>query len=288
MNLLVDGNHLASRCRFSKVAQLATSDGRPSGIIYGFLQGLNYAAKMLKVAPENVIVVWDGGRSQSRMNLYPEYKRRKELTQEKKDELSVYYSQIDSLREVLPGLGVRDVRVLGTEADDVISILSNFDSRPVTVFSGDKDFHQLVSDRVSIFDPKKDLVTKKDILEKWGVKRATDILLLRALVGDTSDNIPGVPSIGEKRARMIVNRNGDDKVSTVEKYTKVCEENLEIIGRNLELMRLPKSSEEAGFSDEQKESLLEQVTKRGRRDTLAFVRFCQKWELKELLERFRW
>ena len=148
MLTLVDGNHVACRCFYSAVSNLRKSDGEATGVVYGFFKSFFYSLKKISGTREESIVVWDGGKSVKRLELFPDYKKREKL---KDEEYTEYLQQLTLIREGLTYLGVKQVYVSGVEADDVLSILANSCKSNVVIVSGDKDFHQCVSDKVSIF-----------------------------------------------------------------------------------------------------------------------------------------
>lgn len=287
MSLLIDGNHLSSRARFARVNELVTSDGRPSGVIYGFLRGLLAAAHEVGAHPEETTVVWDYGRAKFRKELLPTYKKRYSdtPTPEEKAELEDYFSQLDAIRECLAYIGVRSIRVRGAEADDLISILAHLQEMPCVIYSGDKDFHQIVSRRVMIYDAVKGFIDEEAVLSRWGVSAIRRVLYLRAMVGDESDKVPGISGIGEKRAALVIEAPQSAKAA---KWVELCRQNMDIILRNLEIMRLPKTLVEARMDEEQMESLISQMSVRVKKNLVLFMEFCKRWELKELARGFNW
>jgi len=293
MRLIVDGNHLASRCRFARVSELVTSEGAPSGVVYGFLKSLGYVARKLGASPGDTIVVFDGGRSSRRMELYPEYKanRTPPDTDEGKAEQRAYYQQLDALREQLPNIGVRAIRVSGAEADDIISVVSHMGSTPTVIYSGDADFHPLACTGILLFDPKRELLTEEQILQIHAADSLEDILAIRVLVGDRTDNIVGVPKVGKKRAPGIVSkfRKQGWTVDPTDKWQHHCYvTHREVVSRNVLLMRLPRVWRETYYSVEQGEELMSQLSCIPIGDPKEFGRFCVQWELKELVDTFAW
>lgn len=297
--LLIDGNHLAARCKFT-VGEMETSDGRPSGVIYGVLKGISFIHNELKVDFPNIIVCWDGGRSKARMELYPEYKgnRRKDESEADKKSWEAYYVQLECLhKHILPATGTRQVRVKGVEADDLIGILSHFFTQHVVngqaiIYTGDHDMHQLATEDVKIYDPKKELLTLADIEEIW--KLPIDLIpLYKAIVGDGSDNIKGVPKIGDVRARAIITsvervlsgKQIDDPDPKSLKYLQSAIEHAELIKRNLTLMKIPKEWSSSLYDVDQAMDATIQMTAKSVEDRPKFIKHLREWELQSILER---
>src|SRR6476661_7863759 len=205
---LIDGNSLAYRAFFALPESISTSDGRPTNAIFGF------ASMLVKIltdyGPVPTVVVWDAGMS-----------GRKELSADYKAQRS---SRPDLLKEQWPHLaplveafGYRNVSVEGYEADDVIaSIVERAKEQevPVMVVTGDRDAYQLVDDsNVRIMTTSRGITDTKvydrdGVIERYGIppELVPDFIGLK---GDTSDNIPGVPGIGDKTASDLLQRFGD-------------------------------------------------------------------------------
>jgi len=200
--VLVDGANSLYRAFFA-IPPLRAADGRPTNAAYGFV---NMLRKVLREeAPDRVAVVFDARGKTFRHELFPEYKATRDAQPE---DLA---AQIPVVRELLEALGIPLVEIAGYEADDVIATL--VDAAPpearVAVVSSDKDLMQLVSERVSLVDGMRDRrFGPKEVEERFGVPPAK-VLDLRALVGDPSDNIPGVKGIGEKGAAKLIAEWGD-------------------------------------------------------------------------------
>lgn len=304
--LIVDGNHLTARSR-AVLKEMVTSKGNKSGVVFGFLKGLLYVRSKLAIDFNEITVCWDYGRSEVRKRLFPDYKgnrEKKEPTPEEQWDQIEYYKQLDALHEVCELIGVTQLRIKGVEADDLIGIYSRFYEslgHQVIIYSGDHDCHQLVSPRIDIFDPKKELQTCPVILSRWGVLNAEDIALVKAIMGDSSDNIPGVHGIGPVRAADVFIHRGyeilkeqqpiqGDVPKTIWKYVLSAWENRELIKRNLLLMRIPREWCDSFYSVEQaQESLVQMMNAGKRRDRMAFVNFLSLWELNSILEQLnRW
>ena len=199
---LVDGSSYLYRAFFA-LPPLTTSTGVPTGAVLGVLSMLN---KLLKEEnPELIAVVLDAPGRTFRDDLFEEYKAHRPPMP---DDLR---SQIAPLIEAIPALGLPMLRVEGVEADDVIGTLADRGAAAgleVVISTGDKDMAQLVNDRITCVNTM--FETK---LDRAGVKAKFDVLPEQivdylALVGDSSDNIPGVPKVGPKTAAKWLNEYG--------------------------------------------------------------------------------
>ena len=201
--LLVDGNNIAYR-NFASM-RLSDSIGRPTGAVYGFLTSLKRAAES---RPSRIVVCWDHGGSRWRTALYPAYKRHRKRM--KRRAHRDYTRQLRSLEKALRHLYVAQARIKGVEADDLIGILTGALTRrghTVSILSADQDFYQLLGGRVTVLKPSGEALTAAWLRREHGVGplQWPDV---RALMGDPSDNIPGVRGIGRKRAVALVSELG--------------------------------------------------------------------------------
>ena len=200
--VLVDGHSLAFRAFFA-LPELTSADGRQTGALHGFLNMLR--GLLVRERPTHVAVAFDRGRPAFRMDAMPAYKAQREAAPD------ALHSQVDLLREILPGLGVPVVEAPGFEGDDVLGTLARrieAAGGEVLLVSGDRDVLQLVDDRVSA------LFTRKGISDvvRWGPAEVEAEYGLaparlpewKALAGDHSDNLPGVPGIGPKGATGLL------------------------------------------------------------------------------------
>lgn len=195
---LVDGSSYIYRAYYA-IRHLSSPDGFPTNAIYGFIQML---LKLLKDHnPQHVAVVFDAGRTTFRTEMYPEYKANRAAMP---DDLHV---QMDPIREVVRAFNIPTLELQGYEADDIIGALAKrFADRggDVVVVTGDKDLMQIVTERVTLLDTMKGKVSGiAEVIERFGVGPELVIDIL-GLAGDSSDNIPGVPGIGEKTATKLI------------------------------------------------------------------------------------
>jgi len=199
--VLIDGANTLFRAFFA-IPHLRAPDGSPTNAAYGFV---NTLAKVLREEePDFVAVVYDAPGPTFRHELYEQYKAGREATPED------LRAQVPLMRELVEAHRVPLLEVPGVEADDVIATLVSGlpDDVDATIVSSDKDLMQLVSERVTLLDGIKDRRFRPaEVEERFGVPPSM-MLDLRALVGDPSDNIPGVRGIGEKGAAKLVREWG--------------------------------------------------------------------------------
>jgi len=203
---LIDGNSLAYRAFYALPESIGTSDGRPTNAIYGL------ASMLVKVIdehhPQGVVVAWDAGMS-GREVTYDLYKAGR------KPRPDLLREQWPHLMPLVEAFGYTNVKVEGYEADDVIAALTRQareEGIEVMVVTGDRDAYQLVAEGVRVMSTSRGITETKiydseAVLERYGVppELITDLMGLR---GDTSDNIPGVPGIGEKTASQLLQKFG--------------------------------------------------------------------------------
>jgi DNA polymerase-1 len=203
---LIDGNSLAYRAFFALPESIGTSDGRPTNAIYGL------ASMLVKIIdehhPQGVVVAWDAGYS-GREKTYDLYKA------QRKPRPDLLREQWPHLMPLVEAFGYTNVKVEGFEADDVIASLvrqAREEGIEVMVVTGDRDAYQLVDEGVRVMSTSRGITETKiydraAVEERYGVppELITDLMGLR---GDTSDNIPGVPGIGEKTATQLLQQFG--------------------------------------------------------------------------------
>ncbi|MDR0678261.1 MAG: hypothetical protein LBF44_01840, partial [Holosporaceae bacterium] len=198
--ILVDGSGFIYRAYYA-LPQLTNDRGESIGAVYGFCSMLISLLK--KHQSDLFCVVLDSGRDTFRSEIYAEYKSNRSETPED------LKSQIPMLNDVCRAFGIPTISKKGFEADDIIATYAEKLSElkyEVRIISSDKDLMQLVTDNVSLFDPIKSKIIKtEEILEKYGVL-PSQMVFLQALMGDSSDNIPGVKGIGPKTAAKLINK----------------------------------------------------------------------------------
>lgn len=239
--LIVDGHAYAYRA-FYAIRQLNSPEGLGTNAIYGFIKML--AKMQTRVKPTHIAVVWDGGLDAQRMALHPEYKAQRPASPADLDR------QISEIQEYLEHAGLPSCQEDGIEADDVICALCQEalkEGYDVVIASSDKDFMQLVSDRVGMLNPNDKTETiwgPPEIKAKMGVP-PNQILEYLALLGDSVDNIPGVPGVGPQTAVNLLNQFGsiDSIYARLEevksdRLRNALRESEPIVRKNLNLIRL--------------------------------------------------
>jgi DNA polymerase I len=204
---LIDGNSLAYRAFFALPESIATHDGRPTNAIYGLAS--MFAKMLIDFDPAAVVVCWDAGWS-GRELTYEPYKS------QRKPRPDLLRDQWPHLMPLAEAFGFTNIKVDGYEADDVIASLTKRareQGLKVMVVSGDRDVYQLVEDGVRVMTTSRGVTDTKiydteGVVERYGVppELVTDLIGLK---GDTSDNIPGVPGIGDKTAAQLLQEYGD-------------------------------------------------------------------------------
>jgi DNA polymerase-1 len=210
---LIDGNSLAYRAFFALPESIATSTGVPTNAIFGF------ASMLVKIltdyGPKATVVVWDAGYT-GRKELYPEYKAQRSSRPD------LLREQWPSFEPLVDAFGYRNLRVEGYEADDVIASIAerakqvgqNGEGVPIEVMvvTGDRDAYQLVDDHTRIMTTSRGITDtrvydRQGVIDRYGIppELIPDFIGLK---GDTSDNIPGVPGIGDKTASDLLQRFG--------------------------------------------------------------------------------
>ena len=202
--LIIDGHAFAYRA-FYAIRGLTSPTGQPTNAIYGFI---NMLAKLeAQVLPTHSVVVWDGGLDEGRVEELDDYKAQRDPMP---DEMEV---QLDAMVEYLEAEGWASVCDDGIEADDRIGQLTRraeAEGFGGAIASSDKDFFQLINDRVKMWNPADKSGKPMDaeaVVAKTGV-RPEQIVDWLSLVGDTVDNIPGVPGVGVKTAAVLLNEFG--------------------------------------------------------------------------------
>jgi DNA polymerase-1 len=239
--LIVDGHAYAYRA-FHAIRSLRSPTGEPTNAIYGFIKMLTKMRTALK--PSHLIVVWDGGLSAERMAALPEYKAQRP---EMPADLSV---QMDEIVSYLNAAGITSYCQDGVEADDYIACVARLAAQAeidVVIASSDKDFMQLVSPRIGLLNPH-DKTEKVWSAEQVRTKTGVDprqIVDWLALIGDSVDNIPGVPGVGPKTAAELLNQFGSiaelylhlDSVKS-ERLRTALTASADAVTRNVQLIRL--------------------------------------------------
>ncbi|AUM63848.1 DNA polymerase I [Brevibacillus laterosporus] len=237
--VLIDGNSIANRA-FYALPLLSTSQGLHTNAVLGFTTMLLKVIDEMK--PTHILVAFDAGKVVFRHSEYTEYKGGRAKTP---SELS---EQFPLIRELLDAFSIKRFELEGYEADDIIGTLTlraEAEQIKTTVITGDKDMLQLVSPYVSTAITRKgiseiELYSTEEIFEKYGLK-PEQIIDLKGLMGDSSDNIPGIPGVGEKTALKLLHQfsSVEEVLANIEQVSgKKLQENLR---NNVEQAKMSKS-----------------------------------------------
>lgn len=200
---LVDGSGYIFRAYYAVPQNLTNPQGVPVGAVLGFC---NMMVKLLKdLRAPYIAVIFDAARKNFRYDIYPEYKANRSETPED------LIPQFGLIREATTAFGIPALEMEGFEADDLIATYARealAQGKKVTIVGSDKDLMQLIREGVRMYEPIKGrYLTMEDVQEKFGVT-PDKVVDVQALVGDSSDNVPGVPSIGAKTAAQLINEYG--------------------------------------------------------------------------------
>ncbi|HRU91611.1 MAG TPA: DNA polymerase I [Candidatus Marinimicrobia bacterium] len=237
---LIDGSALAYRSYFGTIrTRLATSKGKPTGAVFAFVNSLKRIIEEVK--PDYLAIVFDAPEKTFRHQIYTDYKATREAMPED------LVAQLPVMFEIVKAMNIPMLTVPGYEADDVIGTLAKSAKNKglqVFVVTGDKDFMQLVDDDILVYKPASgqkevEILDKNAVVSKLGVQpdQITDYL---GLVGDSSDNIPGIKGIGPAKAQPLLAQWG-----TLEKVIEQAESTgnprlIEMLNNGAEIARLSK------------------------------------------------
>nr|WP_206529550.1 DNA polymerase I [Brevibacillus sp. SYP-B805] len=276
---MIDGNSIANRA-FYALPLLSTSSGLHTNAVLGFTTMLLKVLEEMK--PTHLLVAFDAGKVVFRHSDFTEYKAGRAKTP---PELS---EQFPLIRELLDAFSISRYEREGYEADDIIGTLTRLADEngwKTTVITGDKDMLQLVSDHVTVALTRKgvseiELYGTAEIQEKYGLT-PRQIIDLKGLMGDTSDNIPGVPGVGEKTALKLLHEYGsvEEVLNNIDRVSgKKLQENLRT---HAEMARLSKQLATI-LRDAPLDIEMEQVSYRGY-DSAVLTQFFRKMEFKSLI-----
>ncbi|QZY53309.1 DNA polymerase I [Leucobacter tenebrionis] len=281
--MIIDGHSLAFRAFYAlPVDSFQTQTGQHTNAIHGFISML--INLLGNENPDALAIAFDISRHSFRTEEYPEYKGTRGETPPE------FKGQVPLLQEALHAMGIRTLEKENYEADDILATLATRGAEAgyrVLVVSGDRDTIQLVDDRITLLYPSKQGVSEltrydtEKVLERYGV-RPEQYPEIAALVGETSDNLPGVPRVGEKTAVKWINQFGSleeilrrqDEIGG--KVGESLRENAHLAERNRRLNRLVRDVELEVTLDE---------LKRGEIDMAAVQQVFSKLEFRTLLQR---
>ena len=270
---LIDGSNHAFRVFFALPRM--TAGGINTGALLGFSNMLRKFETELK--PDYVVVVFDKGKS-FRSDLYPDYKgHRPEMPPELREQWPLFTDLVEAW-------GYPCLAMAGLEADDVIGTLARRFASPdlhVSIVSGDKDFYQLIDENISILDVMKDKTIRHEgVHEKFGVapEQVIDVL---ALMGDSSDNVPGVTGIGGKTATKLIQEYGSLE-AVLEDAVNIKGKRGENLRNEADIARLSQTLVTI-VTDADLELTLESIEERPR-DTAKLRELFMKWQFRTHLK----
>lgn len=231
---LIDGSSYIYRAYFA-IRQLSNSKGVATNAVFGFT---NMLLKVMREEnPDHLAVIFDAKGPSFRKEIYPDYKANRSAMPED------LRPQVPLIKEVVRAFNMPALELAGYEADDIIATLARrFAERgmAVTVVTGDKDLMQIVSEQVRLLDTMKDRVTGlSDVAARFG-GTPDKVVEVQALAGDSSDNVPGVPGIGEKTARELIAKFGtlENLLDNIDQVSgKKRQENLRQYGEQARLSK---------------------------------------------------
>ena len=219
---LIDGSSYIYRAYYA-IRHLSNSQGMATNAIYGFT---NMLLKVIREQqPDHLAVIFDSKGPTFRKEIYSEYKAHRPPMPED------LVPQIPYIKRVVDAFNLPGLEMAGYEADDILATLAKrfaAQGMDVTVVTGDKDLMQVVNDRVCLLDTMKDKISgPAEVFERFG--GADKVVEVQALAGDSSDNVPGVPGIGEKTAKALIDEFGDIEtlLSSLDQLKGKRRENLE-------------------------------------------------------------
>lgn len=233
--LLVDGDNILHQS-FHKFEKLKSTDGKPSGAIFGFFKSLHMY--LTRFEPDEVYVSFDNGHSPVRMELLPNYKGHRK-------NISVDYESLQNQKAIIMKmLGMLRINYIFDkkkstvyEGDDFLAYLAikKFQSEKMILISSDKDFNQLLSNNLRIYNPRKNEMIRMDNCKELFGYHSHETVDYLSMVGDTSDDIKGIPGIGPVKARKIL-----DEYGTLDKFLEHHHQtsHVEIAERNKKLIDL--------------------------------------------------
>jgi len=295
---IVDGNPLIWRA-YDLYASLTTRSGIYTGCLFGALQNLVRGLESVK--PDYFVVTWDIGKSRWRRELLPSYKsnRKYETEQNPKVPWEAVWHQMEVTRTILKHAGVTQIGIEGVEADDLIGLLATgFDKwgeyDDVVIMSQDHDLHQLVGGKIRQFDlVRKSWINREGVKQLNGGLAGKQLIEVKALMGDSGDEIPGVRGMGPSGAVNLIQKFGsvervfsNESKFTVEamgkKYASVleCKPVVELAKK---LVTIPTSEDYLQLAPSEITQFLEQLKTKVTPNRMDFVGMSEQYELTKVL-----
>lgn len=287
--LFIDGNNIAMRSFYAN-EHLVDQEGQAVGAIFGCLRTLFKIASELR--PARVFWFWDGGRSEYRQKLYPDYKKRRRETDELR--MDCFREQVSRLKDYLSLLGVVQLCQKGQEADDLIYYARKLlEDDEVFIASADRDFLQMIDERTKIYNLGDNKVLDLHRFRTNYSLQPQQWPLVRAISGDSSDNIKGVCGFGDKRSLQIVQLTHtleglyDAHIYLTDRLAKILVASMEIIYRNLDLIDLSEFPEDLIDRENLLQQIYDGLGLQMQRE--AFWRVCRRHDFTTIIaENFEW
>lgn len=248
-HLVIDGNYFLHRFLHTSLKELTNKDGIVTGAVFGFLKGLKHALHQFTIV-DKVSVIFDGGYSKRRKDFDSNYKADRgfkpdgELTEEDLVYKNSFYSQKTYMNYILWKLGCRTLEIKTKEADDVIYWITRNTENSKVVMSDDKDMLQMVSENTQVYRPLAEHTITYDTFEDYFGLPYHKFLMARAVIGDPSDGIKGIPGVGPKTIKEVLKCASTESEivaycgsKKAKRYAKIPE-NFDLIKHNMELLDL--------------------------------------------------
>jgi DNA polymerase I len=250
--IVIDGNNFLFRAFYSR---------RPERLVNGFdVSNISHFLNMLRTLQkrfraDEILLTWDKKINSTKENFRKalvKYKGQRVET----DITKKIFDNIEHIQKFVDALGIRTLYPVNLEADDVIRFLSTLDGYKKTlIVSSDKDLLQLVNENTHVFMPVKDVIVNLQNFESFAGVEKKDFLMFKCMVGDVSDNVPGLDQIGPIRAKKLIEKLSEENVDIT---TVLTEEQRNIIERNKSIMDLSMvdslCADEYGFYTQQMET----------------------------------
>lgn len=279
MNIIIDGNNLAHRCYWISEKQeekLTTEDGINTGCVYVFLNSIKSLMKGFNT--KNVYVCWDKKLTYPSINFRAELTKGSYKAQRDHKNLENLYAQIEIIENILPTLGIKNIYPNIMEGDDAIAYLAHNLVGQNVIISVDQDLIQLITPTTSFYDlNKKNIIDVNNFYKEIGI-HLQDFVVYKAILGDKSDNIPGIPGYGKIKAKKLAEK------WDIEKQNLVPEQVL-LVENNLKLMDLTKGySHYAAEIESYKQQLQQQANIIPNIE--LFKEHCKRYNFKSYLDTF--
>lgn len=257
--LILDGAHSIRRAMYTpNTRNLSNKQGVPTGAIYSFFNSLKTTISSIRAT--SLVVIWEGGHSKRRETIYPEYKDRGEYVEEKDSfgmtDLEYYLHQLSWVKKILEYYGIPQLSVPGKEGDDTLYQVTRLIKGNKVIVSEDRDFFSLISDNISCYRPiKKEYVELGNFESITGYKSPRHFLYGKCILGDGSDNIPGVAKgVGEGTVLSVLEKIEDPNEVTTSRilkeaslfkkarFDKLVAAGEDALNRNLDLIDISRES----------------------------------------------